>query len=288
MQLSDYEAVLLPKVQGTWNLHNFFKKDKLDFFVMLSSISGIIGIASQAAYAAASSFLDSFALFRRSLGLAASTIDLGVITGIGYVAENQNLAAALERQGFQGTSKERFFAQLHSAILAGAPGSELSSSHTHGSVHQLKGHFVTGLGVWRENSLAAYDRPLFSHFRRIGLINAGKGRNVAQENSTKSMSVRELLKSARKLDEATSVICNRLTVKISSLSMIPVEDIGTDRPLSEYGMDSLVAVEMRNWIGREMDATIPILELMANEPLHQLASNILAKSSLVNIPNCSA
>src|SRR5437867_2365710 len=113
MDLSEYEAVVRPKVQGTWNLHNLFRDRDLRFFIMLSSTSGLIGNASQAAYAASSTFLDSFALYRRAHGLAAATIDLGVITDIGYVAENENLARALERQGFEGTSPKELMALLH-------------------------------------------------------------------------------------------------------------------------------------------------------------------------------
>ncbi|KAI0009070.1 putative polyketide synthase [Xylariaceae sp. FL0662B] len=279
MQISEYEAVVKPKVDGTWNLHHQFEEDNLDFFVMLSSTSGLIGNASQAAYAASSTFLDSFALYRRARGLPAATIDLGVITDAGYVAANKDLARALERQGFEGTTSEQLMALLHSAILAARPSSP-SSSH----IDELaRGHIVTGLGTWREGAVAAFDRPIFSHFRRAGQSadadDAGAGTEDAGANA---MRVRGPLKSASNLTEAARIVCDGLVAKISSLSMIPVEDISTDRPLSEYGMDSLVAVEMRNWIAREMDASVPILELMANEPLRTLASKVLAKSRLVD------
>ena len=64
--------------------------------------------------------------------------------------------------------------------------------------------------------------------------------------------------------------------------MIPIEDISESRPMSEFGMDSLVAVEMRNWLLREMDATVPILELLANNPLKSLAMKIARRSRLVD------
>ena len=64
--------------------------------------------------------------------------------------------------------------------------------------------------------------------------------------------------------------------------MLVVEDISSAKAMSEYGMDSLVAVEMRNWLFREMDSTVPILELLANNSLLQLSAKIVKRSKLVN------
>ena len=85
-----------PKVNGAWNLHNTLLDHKLDFFIMLSSVSGVIGNRGQAAYAAANSFLDEFAHYRVSKGFPATSIDLGVVKEIGFVAERPELQASLE------------------------------------------------------------------------------------------------------------------------------------------------------------------------------------------------
>ncbi|RFU23814.1 hypothetical protein B7463_g12524, partial [Scytalidium lignicola] len=281
MQISEYEAVVRPKVEGTWNLHEMFEKNQLDFFIMLSSTAGIIGNASQAAYAASSTFQDSFALWRRAQGLAASTLDLGVIEGIGYVAQNQELVYALERQGFEGTNEETLKALLHSAIVCSVPSSS-PSDETGDAL--ARGHMTTGMGTWKDGSLAAFDRPIFSLFRRAGQVFASQDARgeSAEQNGADALRVRAPLKEAKKRVEASKIVCDALMAKISSLSMIAVEDISPEKPLAEYGMDSLVAVEMRNWIAREIDAAVPVLELMANEPLRVLAAKVLAKSRLVD------
>ncbi|KAH8883107.1 putative polyketide synthase [Thozetella sp. PMI_491] len=286
MKLSDYEAVVRPKLDGTWNLHRQFKEDALDFFVMLSSTAGVVGNASQAAYAAASTFLDSFALYRRGQGLAASTIDLGVIEGIGYVAENQELARALKRQGFEGTDQERLMALLHCAVLESLP--PANNDERVGGNDLARGHIVTGLGSWKEGSLPAFDRPVFSLFRRAGQMATAEDAGASQHTGADATRVRGPLKAARNRKEATQIVCDALVAKISSLGMIPIEDVNPARPLAEHGMDSLVAVEMRNWIAREMDATVPVLELMANRPMRTLAVKIMAKSRLVDAANLQA
>lgn len=83
----DWIDVVQPKYQGAWNTHNALSDHKLDFFIMLSSVSVVIGNRGQAAYAAANSFLDDFAHYRASSGLSGTSIDLGVVKEIGHVAD---------------------------------------------------------------------------------------------------------------------------------------------------------------------------------------------------------
>jgi hypothetical protein len=65
--------------------------------------------------------------------------------------------------------------------------------------------------------------------------------------------------------------------KISSRSNIPVGKVSRENPTSDYGIDWLVAVEMRNWIVREIDSTMPILEFLANQILQQFSAKICAQ-----------
>jgi hypothetical protein len=67
----------------------------LEFFTMLSSISGVVGPKGQANHFAAIAFLDLFALYRQSLGLAGNSTNLGVIEDVGYVAEQGGYSSTL-------------------------------------------------------------------------------------------------------------------------------------------------------------------------------------------------
>ncbi len=261
MTADDYNAVVRPKVRGTLNLHALCPED-LDFFIMLSSISGIIGNASQAAYAAANTFMDSFASYRHSLGRPAVTIDLGVMLGIGYLAENHELADAMKRQGFSGTTEPELMALLRSAVR-----------------RPRRGQIMTGLGTWRAgSSLGNFANPLFSNFRRLAQRVPGDD----GEHHDNSLSLRATLGTAKDMADATDTVCAALLKQISVMGMVPEETIVPGRPMSEYGIDSLVAVEMRNWIFRETDFTVAILELMANQPIHKLATKIAEGTHLVS------
>jgi hypothetical protein len=87
MSVGHLRTTVGPKVHGTWNLHELLPKD-LDFFVMLSSLAGVMGHRGQGNYGAGNIFQDYFASFRRSQGLRAMTIDIGYLLSVGFVAEH--------------------------------------------------------------------------------------------------------------------------------------------------------------------------------------------------------
>ncbi|KAJ5412660.1 uncharacterized protein N7487_007019 [Penicillium crustosum] len=262
MRLEEYRDVMGPKYYGTWNLHRHLPTN-LDFFLMLSSISGVIGNATQAAYAAGSTFMDAFAAYRRSLGLPAVSLDLGTITDVGYLAENSDLAAKMERQGFQGTDTPTLLSLIQVAISQSTSG---------------EAQLITGLGQWKEmESLGNFEAPLFAHFRYKFQVH---GKSAAHGDSMEGLKAE--LSAAKTVDQATIVICDAISRKIASHLSIPVENINPSNPVSEYGVDSHVAVELRNWISRSMDCTIPILEILAKSMLelsHKIANQRLQSKS---------
>ncbi|KAK2027478.1 hypothetical protein LX32DRAFT_729361 [Colletotrichum zoysiae] len=268
---SDYEAVVRPKVQGTMNLHSLVPGaagPELDFFVMLSSVSGVVGNAAQAAYAAANTFLDAFAEHRVGLGLHAAALDLGAVEGVGYLSDNPELLEAMRRQGFHTTTEEEVLALLRWAVSR--PGrSGVGGGYT--------SHFVTGLGTWKPgSSLGNLSAPLFAHFRR--LTEAGDG---GSDDAAKGDGLRDRLRQAASPEEAVGMICSAIVAKVAGVGMVSEDAIDPTRPLREYGVDSLNAVEVRNWVFRRMDCTVSVLELMANQGIDKLAARIAQGSSLV-------
>jgi NAD(P)-dependent dehydrogenase (short-subunit alcohol dehydrogenase family)/acyl carrier protein len=78
--------VLAPKIQGAWNLHTQTLDATLDFFVLFSSISSVLGASGQAAYAAGNSYLDALAHQRRALGLHGLSVNWGPWAEVGMAA----------------------------------------------------------------------------------------------------------------------------------------------------------------------------------------------------------
>ncbi|PLB36893.1 putative polyketide synthase [Aspergillus candidus] len=270
MTLDDYLTVLRPKTTGTWNLHRYLPQD-LDFFLMLSSISGIIGNATQAAYAAGSTFMDAFAAHRRTLGLPAVSLDLGVITDVGYLAENRDLASRMAQQGFHGTDTPTLLTLISTALTP--------TQQHHGPSAQI----ITGLGDYREDESLPIlsESPLFSHFRHI--FSAADARNGKTGPLRARDTLRADLSSAPSIDDAVAIVYAALCAKIAANLSIPTDAISPTAPIAEYGIDSHVAVELRKWIARTTDSTVSILEILGSTSLMELAGRVAGKSGLVSV-----
>ncbi|KAJ6189933.1 hypothetical protein N7519_004841 [Penicillium mononematosum] len=260
MSLEDYLAVLRPKMHGTWNLHVHLPMD-LDFFLMESSVSGIIGNTAQASYAAANTFLDAFSRYRRSRGQPATTIDIGAVSGVGYIAQNEELKQAMQRQGFDFTDETRLMHLLEFAI-----GNSTREPH--------RAHIITGLGAYHpDTSLPALSTPMFSRYRMLSSC----ATNISNSNDT----LRQALKQSKNMNSAVEVVLAALVDQIVSHTGVPIENVSTGHSLQDYGIDSLAAVEFRNWLSKEMESVVPIFELLAAESLAVLASKIAGRSRLV-------
>ncbi|XP_028415494.1 uncharacterized protein LOC114538524 [Dendronephthya gigantea] len=98
--LKTCRKVVGTKIQGSVILHQLSLSMDLDFFIMFSSISGVLGNAGQVSYAAANSFLDQLCEYRRNtLGLPALSINWGPISGVGVLERKNNITSILETYG---------------------------------------------------------------------------------------------------------------------------------------------------------------------------------------------
>ncbi|KAI1103738.1 KR domain-containing protein [Jackrogersella minutella] len=143
MTLQEYHEALACKHTGTWNLHRAATEQQginLDFFIMLSSISGVVGTGSQSNYAAGNTFQGAFALYRHSLGLAAHSTNLGIIEDVGYLSQNEVLSDRMQsRSGLLRTGELQLHGILELSILQQTIGLELKGRD------KEAGQMITGL-----------------------------------------------------------------------------------------------------------------------------------------------
>ena len=110
-----YGEVLAPKVTGTWNLHEATLHDDLDFFVLASSRTSLVGAPGQSDYTAANAYLNAFALYRRAHGLPALSICWNAWSKVGMAARMN-----ADVEGFS-LAPEQAFGVLCAALSSGAP-----------------------------------------------------------------------------------------------------------------------------------------------------------------------
>jgi len=114
------------RVEGTWNLHRALMPEPLDFFVLFSSLSGIVGQWGQANYAAANTFLDAFAQYRHENGLRASVLDIGMAMDVGYFSQNKVALDNFVASAVHGLREQDFLDSLYPMIAGSTASLEAS------------------------------------------------------------------------------------------------------------------------------------------------------------------
>ena len=259
MTFEDYDAVARSKVAGGWNFHKALLKTPLDFFVALSSVAGIVGNRGQAAYSAEHIPRCSCpAQVAERHARHFST--LTAIGDVGYLAEN----ATRQSEVLQNISGG---AMCEAEVLA------LLDLAIRGKVDQC----ITGLDFADGNALPYYASDArFAHLRSAALASSSVN---SSSNASASLSVQQELRQATNADEAVNVVGKRLRDKLSAILMLSPEEMNLGSSVTAYGLE-LNAIELRNWIGKEVMAHLQVLELLTSGTLTNLAALILKKTRI--------
>ncbi|KAH7371923.1 putative polyketide synthase [Pyrenochaeta sp. MPI-SDFR-AT-0127] len=263
MTVEKWFAAIDPKVAGSWNLHQYLPK-KLDFFVMLSSIVAISGNLGQSNYATACSFQDALARYRTSLGLPAHSINVGVVAEDGFVSENPTVATALKKRGFDTVTVREFLAHLDYVI---SNISRLEPSLSQSSIGLAPA--ADGPGSGEPTWTAALK---FAHF------NQKESSHTVRPGATTD--VLGTISPTMKSEEVVGVFSTAILKQLSKLIDIAFESLSAARSLDSYGVDSLVAVELRNWIGAYLQANVSLLALRSTESITELAQLVTKESRM--------
>lgn len=258
-------------------LHQATLDKPLDFFVILASSVGIVGNSGQTNYAAGNAYEDALCHWRRAHSLPAVAIDLGMMLEVGAVAEDESGLAQrnLERKGFVGMREQEFLAILEIAIM--------DDTHKQEQKTTSFGQMITGIEPRQPTSEEeSADEPtwkllpVFSHLRKLNARTASTSSAAAGAQSTAS-----LLQAAVTLSDAVAVILNATMTKLSRSLMIDLAELDPLRPTSAYGVDSLIAVEVRNWFMKEIKADVAVFEILQANSIQSLVYLVAGKSGLV-------
>lgn len=256
-----------PKVMGTKNLHDVFR-DTLDFFILLSSSAGIIGSYAQGNYSAGNTFQDSLARHRVSLGLPARSIDVGSVEGEGYTAENQAAAEFVIRQGLRPYKVKEFLTTINEAIQNPFPSDPSGAQLICGTSRADPSSDAKEAALQRPD-------PKFSHMW------TKPNHRASGKAESKTFDIQAVFGSATTADEVMDATQEAMKRKLSSLLALPADEVSADRSLASYGIDSLVAVELRNWILTQLESHVQMFELMSSITFAELSDMVARRSRLV-------
>ncbi|KAK4141946.1 uncharacterized protein C8A04DRAFT_13698 [Dichotomopilus funicola] len=275
MPYSSWTSSLAPKVQGAMNLHSVLVEEldlPLDFFLMTSSVSGILGTPGQANYAAANSYLDALARHMNNrqqrsgtkTNTAISCI-LPMVLGVGVVAENDEIEDALRRKGMYGIDEDHLLQSFEAGLASLASQSAESKSQSD--------HIVIGLDpmlLRRAQAEAASDDDESdasfwvddARFRHV--VHAMRGSDSAAASGGGDVSILAAAASSSSPAEAVAIIQSHFVRKLATMLMMDEESFDVaSGSIASYGIDSMIGAELRNWIFREYRIDMPFQQLLA-------------------------
>ncbi|KAL8878752.1 MAG: hypothetical protein Q9198_003508, partial [Flavoplaca austrocitrina] len=231
MSYNAWRAATAPKIDASWNLHKLLPD--LSFFILLSSISGAIGNPGQANYAAGNTYQDALAAYRTASGQPAVALDLGWVATIGAVAESTLLQEGAASRGYLlPISETNIIALLEHYCDPELPLQLRAAAHP-----------VVGLAV---PAVVGTELPAFfctPTYRTLHQVGSG---NSDDKATSKAEDFTALFRACDTLTAAAEVVSSRLTQRLATAVGMPTGDVDTNRPLHAYGVDSLLAVELRN------------------------------------------
>ncbi|KAL7916747.1 putative polyketide synthase [Trichoderma velutinum] len=282
-------STVAPKIDGAWNLHEaFLEQPPLDFFVMTSSLVTLIDQPGQSNYAAANTFLESFTQYRHKKGLPASVLGVCPIDDIGFVAENPVVRRKLKSQGLYFLPEKELLDYVQLAILNSHPTSTGAAANdlTTTASWKSEGHIIMGLRseVHLEDPAC---QASWRRDRRMGMYHnvpqeAGGDTSSSNANALKAFLGRaademDILKDQANMD----FLAEEIGYRIFRFMMKPEEDMDISLSLTQIGMDSLMAIELRRWWKQAFGLDISVLEIMGSGSLKELgkvaADGLIAK-----------
>lgn len=245
-----FRKVMAPKVEGAWNLHVETLNKPLDYFVLFSSVSSLVGNQGQGNYVAANAFLDAFAYYRRSQGLPAVTINWGQLAQVGYAARHREISELLTRRGVEGFSPKQAMEALD-RILQGK-------------------HIQLGVIRADWSKLAKFSSkppdprllPLIADYL------------VDQPEAAEKIPARERLLNA-KPEERLAIVENYIRDQVARVLGTSAAKLDTRQALNEVGLDSLMAVELKNRIESDLEISLPTGKIVQGPSIESFSTTVL-------------
>lgn len=250
------DSVLRPKVLGGWLLHRLLEGAPLDFFIMFSAIPSLLGWLGRGAanYAAANAFLDALAHYRHDQQQTGLSINWGPWRQAGLVDRSGAAEERLALQGIGSVSPTQGLAVLERLIPQVIPQIAVVNFN------------------WPQffkASRTASDSLLLSHLVQESIEPSGlaRSRNIELQVRHDLLSAEPALR--QKLLE------NYALEKVSQILGVPVSKLDPQASLLNFGLDSIMAIELKNSIDADLGVRVPIATFLQGHSIAHLTAQVL-------------
>jgi NAD(P)-dependent dehydrogenase (short-subunit alcohol dehydrogenase family)/acyl carrier protein len=249
-------TTMAPKMHGAWNLHELTGDKPLDFFVLYSSVMSLLGAPGSGNYASADAFLDALAHHRRWMGLPALSIDWGIFSDVGSVSRLPGVAERIADRGMGSLTEAQGLKALE-RLLQGA---------------------AAQVGVLRFNLrqwLDFYPNTAQSRFWE----ELRKESDRSEPEAPEVLRTRETIARA-KPEERQSLLEGFIREQVARVLRLPPNAVERSTPLTSFGMDSLMGLELRNRLEAGLGLVLPATLIWAYPHVAALTSHLGGKLGL--------
>ena len=249
------------KARGAWHLHRITQQQPLDFMVLFSSISALVGNAGQANYVAANNFLDQLAHYRHALGLPCLSINWGVFEDTGVVARNGQLARHLSHMGIRPFRSRDALAALALALTQD----------------------TAQMGVmdvdWSRFATASSEGGGAQRFATLAAQSAEQGSGGTQQSELQARF------GGLDADARKAQVRQALFASVAQVMRLDVAQLQASSKLRDLGLDSLMAVEIDVEFSSRTGLDIPNADIAAGPSLEELERSLLKRlNAQVDLP----
>lgn len=261
------------KVQGTHNIHAALPSD-MDFFIMTASVGGMAGLISMSAYSAGNAYQDSFARYLHGKGQKAVAIDYGAAQDIGMLAGQDLMYNRLIQTGQYTPVTERELLALLEYYCD--PATSLADVE---STQPIIGIEPPGRRLAQGKEVPeGMKHALWAHLYDLGDASSSSPEAVTSIGpNARAVNLIDAIAATPDVSEAEILVVEALVERVAKTTSVPAEKMDHERPIHSYGVDSLTAIDLRNWISRAFEYDIAVFEILGEATFKGVAATIARK-----------
>lgn len=252
--------VLEPKVKGAWNLHELTRDLQLDHFMLYSSVTTYIGNPGQANYVAANAWLEGLAVLRRAQGLPVTCIGWGPIGDAGYLTRNEAVKDSLaSRLGAE---------PLSAAVALRMLGLALETPQSNLAIADFQFSALARL-------LPSAKSARFAKLRRHA--------DDAPNRTEDAVDFKAMIE-GKSPDEVQVLVAQLVTQEVAQILAVSAERIDPTRSLHDFGLDSLMGVELALGLEKRFGIQIPAMVLNEGPTVERVTARIVERLASADAP----